>query len=80
MICALWRFVKGTSKLDSLFMSNEDRGVVDALLAQRAVAHLPYAQLLSFTPTPAADLRDGRFGLLADAELAYLGLRRKQST
>ncbi|MCU1676160.1 MAG: hypothetical protein JWM93_918 [Frankiales bacterium] len=58
-------------------LSTEDSDVVDALLAQRAVAHLPYNTLLSFTPTPAADLSAGRHGRLADAELAYLGLRRR---
>ncbi|MDQ1701549.1 MAG: hypothetical protein QOF57_801 [Frankiaceae bacterium] len=58
-------------------LSTEDGDVVDALLAQRAVGHLPYSALLAYTPTPAADLRDGRFGPLADAELAHLGLRRR---
>jgi len=57
-------------------LSTEEPGVVDALLAHRAVGHLPYSALLSFTPTPAADLHDGRFARLADAELAHLGLRR----
>ncbi|MDQ1715547.1 MAG: hypothetical protein QOC60_1492 [Frankiaceae bacterium] len=61
-------------------LASEEPDLVDALLAQRAVAHLPYAELLSFTSTPAADLRDRRFGQLADAELAYLGLRRKLPT
>lgn len=58
-------------------LAAEDRDVVDALLAQRAVAHLPYSTLLAFTKTPAADLRDHRFGALAEAELSYLGLRRR---
>jgi hypothetical protein len=35
MICALWCFVKSASKLDSLFMSNEDRGG-----AQKKIAFL----------------------------------------
>ncbi len=57
-------------------LSTEDGDVVDAMLAQRAIGHLPYSALLAFTATPAADLHDGRFGALADAELAHLGLRR----
>jgi hypothetical protein len=55
----------------------EDPDAVDSLLAQRAVMHLRYATLLSFTGTPAADLRDHRYRALADAELAHLGLRRR---
>lgn len=61
-------------------LDGEDPDVVDALLAQRALMHLPYATLLSFSATPAADLRDHRYAALADAELAHLGLRRRAET
>jgi len=48
----------------------------EALLATRAVAHLPYQRLLAITSDPAGDLRDGRHDRLADAELERLGLSR----
>jgi len=49
---------------------------LEALLAARAVAHLPYHRLLAITSDPAADLREGRYDRLADAERARLGLSR----
>jgi hypothetical protein len=49
---------------------------MEELLATRAVAHLSYRELLAITPDPAEDLREGRHGPLADAELARLGLTR----
>jgi len=49
---------------------------MEELLATRAVAHLSYRELLVITPDPAEDLREGRHGPLADAELARLGLTR----
>jgi hypothetical protein len=52
---------------------------VEALLAARAVAHLPYRRLLAITDDPAGDLREGRYGRLADAELARLRLNRSAS-
>ena len=48
---------------------------IEALLATRAVAHVPYRELLRITPDPAGDLQAGRHGPLADAELRRLGLR-----
>ena len=49
---------------------------IEELLATRAVAHLPYRDLLAITGDPAEDLRAGRHGPLADAELRRLRLRR----
>ena len=49
---------------------------IEELLATRAVAHLPYRQLLAITPDPAEDLRAGRHRQLADAELSRLRLDR----
>jgi hypothetical protein len=48
---------------------------IEALLATRAVAHVPYRVLLRVSPDPAGDLQAGRHGPLADAELRRLGLR-----
>jgi hypothetical protein len=49
----------------------------DALLAHRALVHLPYRRLLRVSPDPAGDVAAGRHRALADAELARLGLRRR---
>jgi hypothetical protein len=49
---------------------------IDALLATRAVAHLPYGRLLDVSADPLGDLRAGRHEALAGAELARLELRR----
>lgn len=52
-----------------------DDTLLEEYLARRAVTTLPYAQLREVTAQPWADLDAGRFGALADAELARLGLR-----
>jgi hypothetical protein len=49
---------------------------MEELLATRAVAHLPYRDLLAISADPVEDLREGRHGPLADAELARLRLSR----
>jgi hypothetical protein len=49
-------------------------GLLEEYLANRAVANLPYAELRSVSPQPWVDLRSGRFGALAQAELRRLGI------
>ena len=49
---------------------------MEELLATRAVAHLPYRELLAISADPVEDLREGRHDRLADAELERLGLSR----
>lgn len=49
---------------------------LDAVLAHRAIAHLPYQTLREVSPNPEADLRAGRHRSLADAELAWFGVER----
>lgn len=51
---------------------------LETYLAQRAVDWLPYDQIRTVSDDPAGDLRDGRHGALAQAELARLGLGRGQ--
>lgn len=48
----------------------------EEFLARRAAQHLPYHRLREISPNPWRDLEEGRFGLLARAELARLGLDR----
>lgn len=50
-------------------------GSLETYLARRAVDWLPYDQLRTLSEDPAGDLRDGRHGALAEAELVRLGLR-----
>ena len=54
-------------------------GSMDELLAQRAVVHLPYRQLEAVSDDPAGDLRAGAFARLADAELAWFGVSRRDA-
>lgn len=49
---------------------------VEHYLAQRAVDTLPWARLSEISDDPLGDIAAGRYRLLADAELARLGLRR----
>jgi hypothetical protein len=49
---------------------------LDAVLARRAVAHLPYPTLRTVSRDPDEDLRAGRHRPLADAELAWFGVER----
>lgn len=49
---------------------------LDTHLARRALADIPYEQLLRRSSTPETDFERGRRSALADAELARLGLRR----
>jgi len=49
---------------------------LEALLAERAVLHLPYHRLHRVSADPHADLRDRRHGPLADAELDWYGVPR----
>jgi hypothetical protein len=51
------------------------RGASDELLAIRAVAHLPLARLRAISPDPMADIGEGRFTALAQAERKRLGAR-----
>ena len=48
----------------------------DAVLALRAVTHLPYRTLSRVSDDPARDLERGDHAALADAELAWFGVRR----
>ena len=48
---------------------------LDRLLASRALHRLSYADLLRYSPDPFGDWARGRFGRLAEAELASVGLR-----
>jgi hypothetical protein len=50
--------------------------VFDEFLARRAAERLPYDVLLAVSPDPWDDLKEGRYGPLADAELRRLGIRR----
>jgi hypothetical protein len=52
---------------------------LDEVLAQRAVAHLPYRTLRAVSDDPAGDLDAGRHGALADAELAWFGIDRRMA-
>ena len=45
-------------------------------LARRAAENLPYHRLREISPNPWRDLEEGRFELLAGAELSRLGLNR----
>ena len=47
---------------------------LDAMLAQRAVIHLPYRRLRRVSDDPSGDLRSGRHEALADAELEWYGV------
>jgi hypothetical protein len=47
---------------------------LDRLLAERALFHLPYHRLRKVSDDPAGDLRNGRHGALADAELEWFGV------
>ncbi len=49
--------------------------VFDEFLARRAAERLPYDVLLAVSPDPWDDLKGGRYGPLADAELKRLGIR-----
>lgn len=49
-------------------------GPLETYLARRALDWLPYNQLRTLSEDPAGDLRDGRHGALARAELIRLGL------
>ena len=49
---------------------------LDEILAWRAVVHLPYDRLRDVSEDPVEDLRLGRHRALADAELAWFGVRR----
>ena len=72
-----WRRVRDVRDVrQALAAPPEEREALDAYLAARAVAHVPYARLRQFTPTPLQDARDGRHAALAEAELSRLGLRR----
>jgi hypothetical protein len=46
---------------------------LEEFLARRAVQHLPYEALRAVSANPWADLAEGRFGPLAEAELRRLG-------
>jgi hypothetical protein len=50
--------------------------VFDEFLARRAAERVPYDVLLAVSPDPWDDLKEGRYGPLADAELRRLGIRR----
>jgi hypothetical protein len=60
----------------SLATAPNDR-VLKEYLARRAVANLPYQELLSVSTDPFQDLEDGRFDALADRELERLGVRQR---
>jgi hypothetical protein len=50
--------------------------MLEQYLARRAVQTLPYDRLRAISADPWRDVAEGRFTVLADAELARLGLRR----
>jgi hypothetical protein len=52
--------------------------VFDEFLARRAAERLPYNVLLAVSADPWDDLKAGRYGPLADAELSRLGIRRRK--
>ncbi len=53
---------------------------LEEFLARRAVHHLPYDVLAQVTADPWADLRNGAFRRLANAELTRLGLAGPKAT
>jgi hypothetical protein len=53
--------------------------VFDEFLARRAAERLSYDRLLAVSADPWDDLKAGRYGPLADAELKRLGIRRRRS-
>lgn len=53
--------------------------VFDEFLARRAAERLPYGVLLAVSPDPWEDLKMGRYGPLADAELRRLRIRRRKA-
>jgi hypothetical protein len=57
--------------------ADPDDPVLIELLARRAVANLPYEELRAVSADPFRDLDEGRFGALAQRELARLGLGRR---
>jgi len=50
---------------------------IERLLASRALHRLSYEQLLKHSPDPFGDWARGRYGRLARAELASVGLRHR---
>lgn len=72
------RLARRRERRDALHgMTDAAPGEVDAVLAVRAVAHLPYADLRKVSETPGQDLLAGHHHRrLAEAELRRLGLRR----
>jgi hypothetical protein len=50
---------------------------IERLLASRALHRLSYPELLRFSPDPFGDWTRGRYGRLARAELASVGLRSR---
>ncbi len=50
-------------------------GEIEHLLASRALHRLSYEHLLKYSPDPFGDWSHGRYGRLAQAELASVGLR-----
>lgn len=57
--------------------AERDDAALQAYLAQRALTHMTYDELLAVSPDPAGDLAQGRHAALADAELDRLGLLRR---
>lgn len=49
---------------------------LEAYLARRAVAHIPYPALRELSADPEGELANGRYRSLADAELSRLGISR----
>ncbi len=47
---------------------------IDELLARRALVHLPVRRLRAISDDPLADVREGRHGALAAAELEWFGV------
>lgn len=52
----------------------DDRRLVEEYLGRRALARLPYRDLVAIAPEPWRDAADGHYERLAAAELARLGL------
>jgi hypothetical protein len=69
----IWR-LREAQRVRIALRSHADDESFKEYLANRAVANLPFEKLRELSPKPWADLREGRFDRLAEAEVERLGL------
>lgn len=68
------RHRRDVSALRKRVAAGRDDASLQAYLAQRALTHMTYDELLAVSPDPARDVAQGRHAALAEAELDRLGL------